>query len=450
MIALKDKIKDSISASGVLIQKSLYREAAAELWKAVRSAIFYHLKKENISYSSTREALKECILEFKDKDLTDEIIFLEIIGTLSEWDEYYEITKEQIEDIRSISDNIIFQLTGIIINPKVENNCFFLFDEIKRHIEDTESAASTNYAAAIRFNKNYNRFLRWGFIVTLIGLTCLVKDFLCCSHYNVYSQLTVLLGALLTLWPLIKDYSGKSVNHRRFAEEYNNIAKHCKNWQTNFPNPGENITSAIDSVICLRERLITINNLSPATSEKDYKKGAKNIKEGSYKYAVNNSKQDNMEKKKNLIKEWGENTAYSAKGHFKSADLRKITITILLIVNLIFALLTLVDIGVSPVAIKIMGVVSLIATIYLLIFESQNGKNSIKEHMLIGEEYLSIHYELQYLFSKDLISESEIEEIRRKLNEIRKKDQPMISQIAKNCATRAIEKKGEMIMWWKE
>ncbi len=149
--------------------------------------------------------------------------------------------------------------------------------------------------------------------------------------------------------------------------------------------------------------------------------------------------------KKTLIKQWGENSAYSAKGHFKSADIKKKQIKILVIINVLFAVFSLLELGLPLIA-KFFGLISLIASILLLISESQEDKSAI--HMKIGDEYLGIHYELQRLYYEDDLKENEVNSILERIREINKKDKPSISQLAKKIAKKAIEDEGEMIKWW--
>ncbi len=44
---------------------------------------------------------------------------------------------------------------------------------------------------------------------------------------------------------------------------------------------------------------------------------------------------------KELIKHIGESTAYSAKGHFKTADIRRISTYIYIVVNIVFAVMAI-------------------------------------------------------------------------------------------------------------
>ena len=152
---------------------------------------------------------------------------------------------------------------------------------------------------------------------------------------------------------------------------------------------------------------------------------------------------------KDLIKEWGENTAYSTKGHFKTADLKRKWIKALIVINLLFAIFTLIDEIDNAIILKIFGVISLISSVLILVYESQENKNSVSNHMKIGDEYLNIHYELQELFHKENISEQELEQVSKKLKRINQKEKPIINGIAKKNAKKAIEEKNEMKKWWK-
>lgn len=168
-----------------------------------------------------------------------------------------------------------------------------LSEEISRHQIDAEYSKATHYAASTRFDKLYQWYLFPGFLITILGISTLLnclKDGVCfpCLFSNniscdVLSHSISLIGVCITVWPLIKDYSGKSVMHRRFAEQYNNISKKCTNWKTEYPR-GTNLELAKKSVLSIRESICVINSLSPTTRGSDYKRGQKEINNGSYNY----------------------------------------------------------------------------------------------------------------------------------------------------------------------
>jgi hypothetical protein len=287
---LKNKIRETVNAAILLVNNKLYKEAAVKFWIAVRSSIFYHLKEEGINYASTQEALKIIVLRYGAKKISDDIIFVETIGTLSEWDEYFQISEKQIVDFANICADIISKFAHIEIYEQNEHE--LLKEEIERHKEDVEFAKATHYAAAMRNEKWYNLWLFWGFFITLLGVSCFLCSVskLCCFFENWIGQFITLLGACFTLCPLIKDYSGKAVNHRRFAEAYNSIHKNCINWQSDFPDV-KNIAEAKGNILIIRNSINYTNSLSPKTKTKDYVKGQQSIKSGSYVY--NNASQTN-------------------------------------------------------------------------------------------------------------------------------------------------------------
>ena len=143
---------------------------------------------------------------------------------------------------------------------------------------------------------------------------------------------------------------------------------------------------------------------------------------------------------KELLKQWGENTAYGAKSHFKSSDLKRIWIKTLVVINILFAILSILELP-CPILLKILSITSLIASILIIVYESQEDKNTIKKHMRIGDEYLSIHYELQELFHKENISEEEFESVSKKIKRLNAKEKPIVNQLAKKWAKKKIEKK---------
>lgn len=151
---------------------------------------------------------------------------------------------------------------------------------------------------------------------------------------------------------------------------------------------------------------------------------------------------------KELLKQWGENTAYGAKSHFKSSDLKRIWIKTLVVINILFAILSILELP-CPILLKSLSITSLIASILIMVYESQEDKNTIKKHMRIGDEYLSIHYELQELFHKENISEEEFESVSKKIKRLNAKEKPIVNQLAKKWAKKKIEKDNEMIKWWK-
>lgn len=165
-----------------------------------------------------------------------------------------------------------------------------------------------------------------------------------------------------------------------------------------------------------------------------------------FQLGLNKKSLRNMKKK--LIQEWGENTAYSAKSHFKSADIKRLWVKSLIYLNLIFAIFSVLDFFNAQI-IQVLGVVSLVASVLLLVYETQKENNTISQHMTIGDEYLKIHYDLQKMFYSEKIDDASIDLVSKSLKKMASKNKPAIHQIGKWLAKKGIEEKGEMKTWWK-
>lgn len=117
---------------------------------------------------------------------------------------------------------------------------------------------------------------------------------------------------------------------------------------------------------------------------------------------------------KTILASWGENTAYSAKGHFKTADIKSFYLKGLIIVNILFAIFSIMELNL-PLLVKLFGLISLIASILLLVEENSKNKSSSHHHMKIGDEYLALHYKLQNLHSQEKPAIEEFKELEKRL-----------------------------------
>jgi len=150
---------------------------------------------------------------------------------------------------------------------------------------------------------------------------------------------------------------------------------------------------------------------------------------------------------KTLIAQWGESTAYSAKSHFKSADLKKWWIKALVTVNIIFAAVSILELPPSILN-QCLGITSLTASVLILVFESQEDKDVIRQHMTVGNQYLVLHRELQAIYHQTNVTPENVETMRLKMTDLDQSVKPIINQTAKRIAKKAIEQKGEMTNWW--
>jgi len=141
---------------------------------------------------------------------------------------------------------------------------------------------------------------------------------------------------------------------------------------------------------------------------------------------------------KELLRRLGEETLYSAKGHFKACDLRRqlITTTIWLC-----ALLNVVGIiGLDKKADKWLSAVGLLGTIGLLIWNEGEGKNYRAKHKEAAEKYLSIHKEIRSCYFLTGCDQETVAELSKRVVSIDKSEKPEIPGFARRWAKKAIEK----------
>jgi hypothetical protein len=150
-----------------------------------------------------------------------------------------------------------------------------------------------------------------------------------------------------------------------------------------------------------------------------------------------------------IIAQLGESTAYSAKNHFKGADVRRITSITLITINIIVSVLTLTTLITSNTALQLLSAGSLAASIYLLTLESRDGQSNPEKHNIFGNKYLALHNEAFALYQQQAPSKSDVEKLQKKVNELNQTERPHINPIARWKCKRAIEMNGEMNIWWK-
>lgn len=149
---------------------------------------------------------------------------------------------------------------------------------------------------------------------------------------------------------------------------------------------------------------------------------------------------------KELLKRMGEETIYSAKGHFKACDLRRnlVTITIWLCALINAFGMVCIDTDFD----KWFSACGLFGTIALLIWNEGEGRSYRERHKKVAENYLSIHKEIRELYFKENLSEEEYHDINQKLRELDNSDKPDIPITARKWSQRAIQKYNETDNWF--
>jgi len=104
-----NRIRQKINSAECLINTGSYLDGASLYWQASRDYISYWLTAKQINFSSTNDAIRHAI-QIVDSETREKIIQIEIIGTLSEWDEFFIITKEQAIDFKNNCVSILNSL----------------------------------------------------------------------------------------------------------------------------------------------------------------------------------------------------------------------------------------------------------------------------------------------------------------------------------------------------
>lgn len=144
----------------------------------------------------------------------------------------------------------------------------------------------------------------------------------------------------------------------------------------------------------------------------------------------------------------GECSAYSSKGHFKAADVRRNTTYLFLVLNMILSIICLTNL-IDSKLIQIYSVVSLSASVLLLISESHGGLGICKDHMRFGNQYLDLHNHAFKLHLNQKTTNEEKEDLFDRLNQLNNTERPIVNYFAKLLAKLSIERSGEMNIWWK-
>ncbi len=151
---------------------------------------------------------------------------------------------------------------------------------------------------------------------------------------------------------------------------------------------------------------------------------------------------------KALLKHIGESTAYSAKGHFKTSDIRRIVTYLYITLNFALSIVCLTNLVTSG-WLQVFSLVSLFASILLLISETHGGLSICKDHMRFGNEYLELHNDCYMEYLNTYTTQQSVEILKSRFNELNKNERPNINLGGKFWAKYAIEKMGEMNIWWK-
>lgn len=142
---------------------------------------------------------------------------------------------------------------------------------------------------------------------------------------------------------------------------------------------------------------------------------------------------------KELLEKLGEETLYSAKGHFKACDLRRQLITYTIWLCAILNVIAII--GINPSTDKWLAALGLFGTIALLIWNEGEGKNYRAKHKEAAEKYLALHKEIRSCYFLSDCNKDEVDELNKRVVKFDQSEKPEIPGFAKKWAKRVIEGK---------
>lgn len=151
-------------------------------------------------------------------------------------------------------------------------------------------------------------------------------------------------------------------------------------------------------------------------------------------------------KEKGLLRKLGQETIYSSKGHFKSADVRRIQSKWVIVICMILNVVGLV--GVSTMVDKWLSAIGLLGTFFLFYWDAEEGKEYRSRHKQAGEQYLALHKEIRECYHLTSCDADEVERLSKKVVQLDQASKPDIPFVARKWAQRAIEKNDETDNWF--
>lgn len=151
---------------------------------------------------------------------------------------------------------------------------------------------------------------------------------------------------------------------------------------------------------------------------------------------------------KELLKKLGEETIYSAKGHFKACDIRHKLITGTIWFCALINVLGVI--GFDAVVAKWIAVLGLLGTIALLIWNQGEEKEYRSRHKLAAEKYLALHKEIRAYFFLEKYDQKDIQKLSTKVSEFDQSEKPTIPWLARKWSQKAIQNYGETDNWFEK
>lgn len=128
-----------------------------------------------------------------------------------------------------------------------------------------------------------------------------------------------------------------------------------------------------------------------------------------------------LTRRENLLK-YAEETAYSSKGHFKTADFNKISLRLYICIPIVLSIILIIYSDMPQAASRFLNLTSMIFAILALTSPLVNNQDQtckrIDEHMSLGNSYLALHKEIRNLAAESEITKDQLDEITKKMSEL--------------------------------
>ncbi len=125
-----------------------------------------------------------------------------------------------------------------------------------------------------------------------------------------------------------------------------------------------------------------------------------------------------LDLRKNLL-QYAEETAYSSKGHFKTADYTKISLKLYISIPIILSIVLIVYSDMPEELIRLLNTISMIFAFLAmsspLVNNQDQAHKRIAEHMCLGNDYLEVHKEIRNLATEEVITKGHLDSIAAKL-----------------------------------
>ena len=96
------KANESWHAANYMKEGKYYLQATMLYWNSIRGYIFNWLELNKISFTSTREAIISIISNDNFTQYKQDIMFVYSIATMAEWDEYFNISLDELNNLKDI------------------------------------------------------------------------------------------------------------------------------------------------------------------------------------------------------------------------------------------------------------------------------------------------------------------------------------------------------------